>query len=184
MDKKTFTKEFIKNRKTIGSVRPSSKFLTKKMLKAVPFHRDLVIVELGPGTGVFTKRIIKSMTADSKLFVFEVNDEFYDNLQKQITDPRVILIHDSAENIKEHLSKHQVKDADVVLSSLPLANFGEDLSKRIIRAAKNALRKNGRYVQFQYTLQAKNILESEFKKVQTGFTLLNVPPAFVYYCIR
>ena len=56
----------------VGAVAPSSKFLMKKRLKSVDFSKAKVIVELGPGTGVFTKGILDKMTDDAKLFSFEL----------------------------------------------------------------------------------------------------------------
>ena len=85
----------------IGSVRPSSSFLAEKMLKHIDFNTDKIIVELGPGTGVFTEKIIAKMGVDSKLLVFELNKTFIRNLRKTIKDDRVILINDSAEKIEE-----------------------------------------------------------------------------------
>ena len=50
-----FLGEFIKERKTVGAIAPSSKFLMKKMIAPIDFQKADVIVELGPGNGVFTK---------------------------------------------------------------------------------------------------------------------------------
>jgi phosphatidylethanolamine/phosphatidyl-N-methylethanolamine N-methyltransferase len=182
MEKINFYKQFKKDRKMIGAMRPSSRFLTNKMLKNIPFKKALNLVELGSGTGVFTKEILKRMSADSKLLVFELNDTFYERLKLKITDPRVILIHDSAENLGLHLEKYGISKADIIISSLPLANFSINLRKKIIRSAKKGLKKGGRFIQFQYSLQAKTFLNREFKTVRIHFELLNIPPAFIYNC--
>ena len=57
-EKKSFIAHFLKERKMVGAMAPSSKFLAKKMLARIAFDQAKVIVELGPGTGVFTQRII------------------------------------------------------------------------------------------------------------------------------
>ncbi|MGB1453174.1 MAG: rRNA adenine N-6-methyltransferase family protein, partial [Crocinitomicaceae bacterium] len=58
----------------IGSVVPSSKFLSKKMLDHLDFSSAEFVVELGPGTGVFTDRIIEKLGKDTTLLVIELND--------------------------------------------------------------------------------------------------------------
>jgi len=95
-EKKGFLKQFWKEKKMVGAMAPSSRFLAKKMLKNIDFNSEKVIVELGPGTGVFTKEIIQKMAPDAHLLVFELNDNFYKALKKSIHDERVILIHDTA----------------------------------------------------------------------------------------
>jgi phosphatidylethanolamine/phosphatidyl-N-methylethanolamine N-methyltransferase len=184
MEKREFIKQFWKNKKSIGAMRPSSRILTDKMLQNIPFKRTKVFVELGPGTGVFTKEILSQMSDDSLLFVFEVNDEFFSNLQKKLKDKRCILIHDTAENISVHLNERGIEKADVIVSSLPLANFEEGLRTDILKTAYENLQENGKFIQYQYSLQAKNILTDIFSQVNIDFTLWNLPPAFIYTCCK
>jgi len=168
----------------IGSVRPSSRFLAKKMLRSIDFNSDKVIIELGPGTGVFTFEIIKKMKPDAILLVFELNITFIRNLRKLIKDERVLLINDSAEKIEEYLIKYNLEKADVIVSSLPLSNFPDELKESIVLNSHKSLKKNGKFIQFQYSLANKEMFAAIFNKISTTFTLLNFPPAFVYTCIK
>lgn len=183
-EKKNFRKQFWKDKKMVGSMTPSSRFLTQKMLENIDFKSSKVLVELGPGTGVFTEEIISRMDPDAVLLVFEVNNSFYDDLSFRIKDERVHLIHDSAERIDEYLQKYQLERADVVISSLPLAVFSGNLRESILAAAKDALKPAGKYIQFQYSLQAKASLKQLYGKVGITFTPFNFPPAFVYTCTK
>jgi phosphatidylethanolamine/phosphatidyl-N-methylethanolamine N-methyltransferase len=54
--KKSFIKQFWAEKKMVGSMTPSSRFLTQKMLKNIDFKKVKLIVELGPGTGVFYQK--------------------------------------------------------------------------------------------------------------------------------
>jgi phospholipid N-methyltransferase len=182
MEKRDFIKEFFKHKKLVGSIRPSSPALTKKMLSPIDFSKVKTIIELGPGNGVFTKQILERMAPDAQLLVFELHDQFFHNLKSSITDKRCHLIHDSAEKLSEYLEHYNLHQADVVISSLPLANFSKDLRGNIVSAAKNALSKDGIMTQFQYSLQSKNYLKSEFGKVNINYTFWNFPPAFIYTC--
>lgn len=166
----------------VGAVSPSTRFLGEKMIENIDFDKTKLLVELGPGTGVFTDIIIDRMQPDAKLLVFELNDAFYNALNKRINDPRVQVIHDSAEHINNYLEDGQKMDA--IISSLPLMVFPEQLRRSVVSASHEALRPKGKYVQFQYSLQSKKLLESVFEKVSVKFTIKNFPPAFVYTCLK
>ena len=183
MEKNTrFGLQFLKNYKQIGSVTPSSPFLTKKMLKSVAFGKTKCIVEFGPGTGVFTKAILNKLNADAKLICIELNTTLYEGLKKQFNDPRLILIHGSATDLPKYLKENGIQEVDTIISSLPLAAFPIEVKKEVIETAHRVLKSKGRYIQFQYTLNAKQDLEDIFDKVNIDFTLFNIPPAFVYRC--
>jgi phosphatidylethanolamine/phosphatidyl-N-methylethanolamine N-methyltransferase len=180
--KKMFIKQFWKEKRMVGAISASSRTLGEKMIESIDFNNDKVLVELGPGTGVFTEIFIEKMPEDAVLFVFELNDRFYEQLKNKITDKRIHIIHDTAEKVEEYLQKFGHQKADAILSSLPLAMFSKELRESVLMASKNALKPGGTYVQFQYSLQAKKELEKTFKKVKIGWTPRNFPPAFVYTC--
>ena len=70
---KSFTQEFIHYKKMIGSIMPSWRFLVKKIIQKINFSKDKVIIELGPGTGVFTYKIIEKLEKDTVFLLFELN---------------------------------------------------------------------------------------------------------------
>lgn len=177
-----FFKTYMQEKKVVGAVAPSSRFLRKKMLAKIDFSKDLVIVEYGPGTGVFTEEIIKKMSPGSRLYVFELNEVFYDSLSTKIKDPRVKIFHDSAEKSEFYLNKDNYHHADFVLSSLPLAVIPKTVKDEILKVSEKILADQGMYVQFQYSLNAKKMLKNHFRNMNIAFTPINVPPAFVYYC--
>ena len=78
----------------------------------------------------------------------------------------------------------QGEQADVVISSLPLMVFPETLRKNVVSESYKSLKKDGIYIQFQYSLQSKKLLEATYKKVSLSFTIKNLPPAFVYTCYK
>jgi phosphatidylethanolamine/phosphatidyl-N-methylethanolamine N-methyltransferase len=179
-----FIKEFIRHSKQIGAIVPSSKYLAAKMIHSVNFETANIVIELGAGTGIFTYKILEKLHANAILLVFETNDSFFGSLKNNITDKRVILIHDSAEKIPEYLMKLGFSKADYIISSLPLANIPGLVKTKIIRNIHEALTTTGIYIQFQYSLLMLNQLKVQFKKVNVGFESLNFPPAFVFSCSK
>lgn len=181
---KSFTKEFIQNKKMIGSIMPSWRFLVNKIIKKIDFSKDKVIVEFGPGTGVFTYKLIEKLKTDSKLLIFELNEVFHNKLKEKIKDERVILINDSAENINFHLKENNLNHVDVIISSLPLTNLPARIRLNIVNNSKKMLTEKGRYIQYQYSSTAKELLEKKFTKVEINYTIINMPPAIIYTCYK
>jgi len=179
-----FFKEAVKNIKTSGSVMPSSRFLVKKMLENINFNQDLILVEFGPANGIITSAIIEKMSAKSKLVCFEINPVFYAELTKNIKDERVVILNESAENVKDALQKLNIQKMDYCISSLPLAMIPKQVCNRILKNTLSALKEDGLFVQYQYSLQFHKHLKNIFnqKNIRLNFVLLNFPPAFVYNC--
>lgn len=178
-----FLKEFFKEHKTIGAVSPSSKSLTKKMLKNINFDSANVIVEFGPGTGVITRQIVLKMNPKATLYVFELHAPFFKSLQKEFRGiDNVRIINDSAVDVRKYLKEDNKENADAIISSLPLTNFDQKLTMRILKSAEIALKPDGLYIQFQYSLNAKKLLSKIFSSISIQFTPINIPPAFIYTC--
>ncbi len=148
----------------------------------IDFREARVILELGPGTGVFTVEIIKRMRQDCLLIVVELNKEMFQLLQQKFHDPRVVLIHGSATDIQEILTKQGHEKADVIVSSLPLSVMPEQIADAILSASEQVLSNNGRYVQFMYSLLLKKKLKKHFSGLKQSYVFLNFPPAFIFDC--
>ena len=181
---KTFIKQFWKDKKMIGSMVPSSKYLAAKMLDHIPFKNTKLIIELGPGTGIFTEKIIQKLDVTTQLIVLELNSEFYQELKAKICHTNVHIKEASADKIGEIMLELGFEKADIIISSLPLANFSAKLRNSILEVVKESLNENGSFIQFQYSLNAYKNLKKLFPVVKLNFTALNFPPAFVYTCSK
>ena len=109
MDISKFIKQYIKNPRTVGAIAPSSDKLAYKMVEDINFFNASCIVEYGPGTGVFTEKILNKKKNSTIFIAIEYNTEFYNILKDKFKDePNFILINDSAENLKEYLNKYNI----------------------------------------------------------------------------
>jgi phospholipid N-methyltransferase len=70
------------------------------------------------------------------------------------------------------------------VSSLPLAIMSDDVVDGLLEGVHQSLVPDGRFLQYQYGLSQKRRLAKRFRTVEVGFTLFNIPPAFVYGCTR
>lgn len=169
--------------RTVGAVAPSSKYLADKMLSKVDFATAKVIVEYGPGTGVFTKEILKRKRLETKLFVVERNQAFSDVLIKKYAHHQgVYLINDSVEHIETILKQHKVKQVDYIVSGLPFAALPVHVSEKILTSTARLLGTHGAFITFQYTMLKKNYMHGFFKHITITKEYRNLPPAYVFYC--
>lgn len=173
-----FFLNFVIKPKQVGSVIPSSRFLVEKMVAPIDFEKAEVIVELGPGTGVITKALLEEMKDSAKLYAIEVNPTFVRKLER-IADPRLRIVHEDAVTALQKIS-----EADYIVSGLPLTAFPEQQSYAILKAAKNSLKEDGAYIQFQYTLGKRPAVAQAFDKISIELVLLNFPPARIYTCTK
>ncbi len=176
-----FFKEGIRNIRTTGTITRSSRFLCREMIRPVDFEKAKIIVELGAGDGVITRHILERMSPDAKLLVFEVNEKFCKVL-RNIHDPRLVVIEDSAEHISLHLKENGFEQADYIVSALPFLSLPKGLGAVIMRKNAEALKEGGIFVQMQYSLLLKHLYDSIFDEVSIRFVPINIPPAFVLVC--
>jgi phospholipid N-methyltransferase len=178
MSRIEFLKEGIRNLKTVGTFTRSSSSVCKAMVGKVDFSSARTIVELGAGDGVITYHILRAMRPDAQLLAFEIHPAFAEKL-RQIDDPRLIVIEDSAEKLKHYLQQSNCKEVDAVISALPFVNFPKADALSIISTCKENLKEGGRYVQIHYSLLARKLYQTVFGNVSIHFVLRNIPPAFV-----
>ncbi|MCM3736113.1 methyltransferase domain-containing protein [Bacillus cytotoxicus] len=179
----TFLAEFIKHPKHIGAIAPSSKILAKKMVDTIDFEDAEYIVELGPGTGVFTKEIMKRKQKHTKFILIEINEVFVRDLQKQFGyDPNFFVIHGSAEEIQAYMRELQIDKVDYVLSGLPFTSLPMEVSTRILSNVMDVLQEHGEFITFQYSLIRKSFIQKFFPQVSVTKVWFNFPPAYVLDC--
>ncbi|MGE6514654.1 class I SAM-dependent methyltransferase [Lysinibacillus sphaericus] len=179
----TFLTEFIKHPKNTGAISPSSKILAKKMVEAIIFEEAHCIVELGPGTGSFTKEIMKSKQQQTKLVLIENNEIFASALTKQYQDdPSVFVIHGSAENLSSYLKSLHIKKIDYILSGLPFTSLEPAVSSRILNNVNETLHEDGEFITFQYSLVKKSFIQNFFDDITLKKVWVNIPPAYVLSC--
>jgi len=183
MSNLSFIKEYLTKPRTVGAVLPSSKYLANKMVKDINFSIAGCIVEYGPGTGVFTEKILENRKVETVVILLEKNENFYRQLcAKFANEQNVYIMNDSAENIGKHLAAHGFEAADYVVSGLPFASIPADISLKILTQTKKYLKVGGHFVTFQYTLMKKDFIGQFFGKTRLRWEIRNVPPAFVLSC--
>ena len=179
-----FLERFAKSPRKIGSVTPSSKFLTKAMLEQVDWENANYIAELGAGTGVFTREIVKFAKPDAKILIFEIDPALQKMIKDEHTQHKGLSLHSDAQELSKCMEEKGIEKLDFVISSLPFTVLPPKISIRILNAAIESLKPNGHFVAYQYSSIMKHVLQKKFSHIKTRFVPLNIPPAFVYDCWR
>ncbi len=173
----------LRSPRLVGAVAPSSQRLVKAMLDQVPLADASVVVEFGPGTGVFTTEIIRRMRADARLFVFELDPVFAKNLDMRLSDPRVRIINASAAQSQEYLARFDALPVDCIVSGLPFTSLPRPVTHAILQTTTAILKFGGLFVTYQYTPLLRHVLHSYFPRSYIArFVLRNLPPALVFVC--
>ncbi len=173
---------FFSDRRTTGSIVPSSPFLGRRMARAVPTGEAGLIVELGVGTGAITKSLFDHGIDPQNLVSVDCSEEMVDWTQKRFPQANVKL--GDATKLGELLdSDHALQEQDVahIVSSLPFKSLSKEVGHGIVDEAHRVLPKDGRFVQFTYDLRpsACPIVGRRFDLVDSSIVWFNVPPARV-----
>ncbi len=180
-------KEYLIHQKTTGAICPSSSHLAEAMTCKDLLSSDCV-VELGPGTGAITEKILTKIPQDCTFFALEINPAFSAKLKENFPD--TIVYSDSAQNIQKYLQKHNLQQCDAVISSLPWTFFDQDTQKQIFISVFNSLAADGKMVTYSYLhglifpsgKRFQKLLYQHFPNIQKKIIWKNLPPAIVYEC--
>ncbi len=166
----------------LGSVIPSSRFLVRRTLEPIDWSRADVIVEYGPGLGTCTAEILRRMRPNARLVVFETHPDFVRHLTETYRDPRLEVIHDSAEEVESVLKDRGLGGADYVLSGIPFSLMPGEVRDRILERTRSVLNTGGAMLVYQFSPRIGTHLKRVFDDVDWSFEPLNVLPATVFCC--
>jgi phosphatidylethanolamine/phosphatidyl-N-methylethanolamine N-methyltransferase len=180
-----FLTQWARHWRETGAVLPSSPRLARAMVDRVgALAPGQVIVELGPGTGPFTKELERRYHSH-RVVAVEFNQTFAQRLQREL--PRVTVIDGCATRLPAHLRGLGIHPEQVgaVVSGLPLLSLPGEMPRRVLDAVAAVLVPGQRFIQFTYAprrwrrLSHPHLAPQEHRRVW-----LNLPPATVLTFIR
>jgi phospholipid N-methyltransferase len=223
-DYRVFWRQFRQAYHTTGAVLPSGPALAKALCRYVanadnPVDESLRdsklavserlpyvarrILEVGPGTGAVTGRIISDLPPADRLVLVERNEQFAARLRTRLIDDplfsraadRITLMHAGVEELAED------EPFDLIISGLPLNNFSVELVEQILAKLRRLLAPGGTLSYFEYVAvrKAKSLVSSRRERdrlrgigrvteqmlhgheIHRDLVLANVPPAWVHH---
>jgi phosphatidylethanolamine/phosphatidyl-N-methylethanolamine N-methyltransferase len=167
----------------VGAVAPSGSSLAAAMVATLaPEARDIV-VEIGPGTGPFTRALLAAGVDSARLILIEFDAEFVRHLRQKF--PGVTVVQGDAAELPRLLKAQGHDEVPKILSGLPLRSMPAAARAAITRAMATSLAAQGTLVQFSY-FPAPPLAEAEAKACgltgrRAKTVMANIPPAFVWH---
>lgn len=173
---------FLKD-KNVATVTPSSKWVTRRLLKALALDGSETIVEYGPADGVLTGPMLSALGPKGRLVAIERNPELHAALVRRLrADSRLSAVEGDVRDVRSILASRGIEKVDRVVSGIPFSFLKPHERGRLIEMTRDLLGPGGRFVAYQFTTVLKNALELFFPAVKVEYELRNLPPLFVFTC--
>ncbi len=156
-----------------GALVPSSPMLAEKLAELVKDTGLPNVIELGPGTGAITSRLLKA----GPIKALEFNPEFVLFLKKKY--PRLHVKEGDARHLDRYFNPNK---PTVIISGIPLRALSKEDRTHILHSIHRFLEKSGGiYIQFTYDLITRpQTLYPTFRPLSSHYVWANVPPARIH----
>ena len=170
----------------MGAVVPSSRFLARAIVDAAGIRDGERVVELGAGSGVFTREIVRRFPRCT-LVVVEMSVSLGRELAREFPNAKVVVA--SVESLPQWGTALGGVKYDRVVSGLPWALWTESHQRLVMDLLIPYLASGARFVTFHYwhsrllgRVQAtRRVLKERFVRVGHSRTVwANLPPAYVH----
>ncbi|HSI57217.1 MAG TPA: methyltransferase domain-containing protein [Ideonella sp.] len=179
-----FFRAWIADPLRVAAIAPSGDALARVMTHEIT-GRSGPVVELGPGTGAFTRALLSRGVKEKDLTLVESCDAFAERLQRRFPAARVLRM--DATRLRR-AGLFEPASVGAVVSGLPLLSMSPRQVLAVLEAAFGCLRADGALYQFTYGPRCpvpRAILERlDLRASRVGTVLLNVPPAAAYRISR
>lgn len=168
----------------IGAVAPSGGALAELIVSEITSVSGSII-ELGPGTGVFTRAALARGVSEENMTLVESLPEFAELLRRRFPKTRVLCM--DAVRLGERDLFHEAC-VGAVISGLPLLSMSSRKVISILKGAFRYMNSRGAFYQFTYSPWCpipKALLDRlGLRATRLGGTVFNLPPASVYRITR
>jgi phospholipid N-methyltransferase len=177
---------FLRSPRAVGAVAPSSRALACEVVHDLAPRESGCVVELGPGTGVFTRQIVARLTPDAHCLVVEIDAAFVARIRAQW--PHIDCVRASAEDLERLVAERHLPPVDHIISGLPFASLPGAVTARILHGIQRTLTRGGTFTTFQYVHAYVMPAAVRFRRDLTDrlgaaperrLVMSNVPPAYV-----
>lgn len=177
-----FFRAWLRNPARVGAVAPSGPALAR-LITADIGPGSGPVIELGPGTGVFTEALLSRGVQAHRLALIEADPGFAGQLARRFPESRVLSM--DAAHLGQAESIFGEDKAGVVVSGLPLLSMPREKAMAIVDGAfSRQLRNGGAFHQFTYgprcPLSPHQLRYLGLEAERIGSAVLNLPPASVY----
>ena len=79
-----------------------------------------------------TRRLLECLRPDGHLVAIELNADLATSLSAGIDDPRLTVVTDSAQRVREIFERRRLEPADYILSGIPFFWFDPETALRLV----------------------------------------------------
>ncbi len=148
-----FLKQSITNFRHTGALCPSGRWLAREMTRSIRTNEgSRRVLEVGPGTGAFTRPILESLRPGDRFDIVEINPMFCRQLEDRLIAP----FRTTQPGVEVRLHRCPIEDADIpgdyghIVCGLPFNNFEPALVRSIFRRMIDLLAPGGDLTYFEY----------------------------------
>ena len=148
------------------------------MVRGLALGKMEYVVELGPGTGVFTDILAERLSSTAKVLLIELEESYIENLQEKY-DERFEVVQCSACDLGSLLDKRGIKNVDLVISGLPY-NMPDEVKTKLHKTLVSLTNKGTCMRWFTYFPFLMKGHYKQFDMKLADFILWNFPPMWIY----
>lgn len=178
-----FFSAFLAEPRKIGAIVPSGGRLARLMTSEIEPLAGKVL-ELGPGTGVFTQALLERGLPARDLTLVELETRFIAPLQQRFPD--VTILQRDARELAA--CKVELGSQAAIVSGLPFRNMPVEVISAIVGGAFSLLERGGAFYQFTYghacSIPSDVLDQLGLRAERLGRVRLNIPPANVFRISR
>lgn len=180
LDRLRFFTAWLGNPLSVAAIAPSSKALAQLITRDIDAQTGPVL-ELGPGTGVFTQALLDRGVAERALTLVEYDDGFARLLERRFPQANILTI-DAADLADAHGSPSDLFGA--AICGLGLLNMKPAKVEAILRATFMRMRSGAPLYLFTYgrncPVPDAVLQRLDLDAVRVATIRRNIPPASVY----
>jgi len=164
----------------LGTPIPSSPALGRLIASHFKDRKNGLTVEIGGGTGVITRQLLRAGVPADRLLVLEIDPEMADYLRATLPEANVMT--GDARRLATLLPPAWRGQVDTIVSGIPMAVLSAAYQRELVDAMFTVLAPAGRYLQYTFTLGGSPVRARRLGLVgrRLGTTFGNFPPASVW----
>lgn len=181
-----FLQAFLKNPLAVGAVTPSSPELALKMIEGIFPDENNIVLELGVGTGSFTKVLVDVIQDEKSYLGLEISRDFIKALRVEF--PKMKFIGGNAVKCVALHEKSKFGKVSYIISGIPFVTLPNEVGDEILKEISKFMDKgNCVFRTFQYAhgyyfpsaIKLRQFMNSRYGKAEKSPMIVkNVPPAF------
>ena len=179
-----FLQAFIKNPLKVGAIAPSSSDLAERMMEGIDPGENSVVIELGPGTGAFTKPLHEIISDHKSYLGIELDKNLVKCLRTKFPDMR-FMRGNACKAFALH-KRSKLGKVGYVISGLPFVSMPTQLNNRILGQVEKFMDEGCMFRTFQYAhgyylptaIKLREFMRDRYgSSRKSPLIVKNVPPA-------